>query len=314
VHDVESTVYLLSYRYRCQNPQCRRTLTTLDIAWLAGLPPHIADQVPVVSAAKTAYTKSLCNLVATSLTTGTSVGDLHDTLSRLRTHRYARMAYLYHNHCQFYVDNIASSPVSQFFCSSATSSVNASSPQTGHGTPFERFGDFFDHCSYNESFVSADALTDIFHSAVETCAELCKSFMGALEGTTLAADHSHFVASRTKVRDNAVGGSVSQFAHGLLGFTNELSQVISYSWTRSTSGQEVLQLAQEIAQRHRDMGKRQPRVIYTDKCCDNVRAIFIGSNSSCSFVFCRLSMARCFPLAGLCLGAQRLRRGDSFEM
>ena len=101
VHDIDSTFYIVPYRYKCSNRRCRSTFTTLDRDWLDTLPPHISCRIPVVRAVKTAYSVRLCRLICTLLTTGASVGDLHDGLARARVDKYVRVAANYYARCSY---------------------------------------------------------------------------------------------------------------------------------------------------------------------------------------------------------------------
>ena len=110
---------------------------------------------------------------------------------------------------------------------------------------------------------------------------LCEAFMGALRsGASICADHTHWIPSRVLVEDPHVG-SWSEFTPALFAIANERAQALSYAWTRTTSGEEVLPLAKEVAERHADAGIAPPAVAFTDRCCDSVRLIrsILGSPS-----------------------------------
>ena len=160
VHDLEQTVYLMAFRYKCK--ACGHTSVSSSNEFLAVLPEHIMHRFPFSVRKKTAYTRRFIETVLLLSSSSMSIANIYTFFARRRFGRYVRQSHEYLCEQHFFMkgSGVSTSTSRQRSIRQYVRTEDADErkdeevlSQAVHRNAgeVESFPAFNDHCGYNET-------------------------------------------------------------------------------------------------------------------------------------------------------------------
>ena len=162
--------FLISYRYRCTNPNCRKTCTASDPAIVSQCPKHLQNAFPAVLTHRYGVDKAVRDELVNSIRTGSNFAPWRKSLVEAHAMRYYRCR---QNHTS------RSRELSAFF-----------------GSPPVPFSSFEDKAGYGGWVPTERYFISLFLKCIDDIRPFLDKLVSSTTGKILAIDHSFKIIAR----------------------------------------------------------------------------------------------------------------------
>ncbi|KAK2467285.1 hypothetical protein APHAL10511_000834 [Amanita phalloides] len=236
VVDIDRTIYLIGYRYRCGVAQCNKAYRSWSPSILKSLPPVVTALFPFQLTHRMGLSKTVVSLLQASIRDGIGPGPL---AQMIRSFHYQRYDELHLQYLQAVYERYKRTP--QHFW-----------------IPKKAFGAFGDRDGYAGYVPTAKYFRRFYDMLIERQAPEMTQLLSLLSGRVLAIDHS-FKITRRLGKIN--GAALFTALHSVV---NEYGEIRSMLFTMTKGHDQYITNLHEIDRSLERFGHPRVQALFTD--------------------------------------------------